>query len=117
MSTYGQVLTKKMPMTQLLHIDSSLLYGMSVSRELTSVFVAQWKSAHPGGTVVDRDLNAIAIQPITAEWVAAASSPEALRTEEQKQLFSLSDTFLEELEKADEWIISVPIHSFGISPS
>lgn len=102
-------------MPQLLHIDSSPLYGVSVSRELTSTFVAQWKTAHPGGTVVHRDLNATTIPPITAAWVAAAFSPEGSRTEEQKQLLSLSNTFLSELEEADEWIIGVPMHNFGIS--
>ncbi|MFY9938350.1 MAG: NAD(P)H-dependent oxidoreductase, partial [Silvibacterium sp.] len=44
-------------MPKLLHIDSSPLYGRSVSRQLTDAFVTQWKSSHPNGTVVDRDLN------------------------------------------------------------
>src|SRR5271170_3810515 len=34
-------------MSTLLHIDSSPLYGRSVSRELTAAFVTQWKAAHP----------------------------------------------------------------------
>jgi len=33
-------------MSTLLHIDSSPLYGRSVSRELTAAFVTQWKAAH-----------------------------------------------------------------------
>jgi FMN-dependent NADH-azoreductase len=98
----------------LLHIDSSPLYGMSVSRELTATFVGQWKSAHPNGSVIDRDLNATAIPPVTAAWVAAAYTPEASRTEEQKQQLSLSDTFVSELQEADEWVIGVPMHNFGI---
>ena len=36
-------------MSTLLHIDSSPLYGRSVSRELTAVFVTQWRTAHPDG--------------------------------------------------------------------
>jgi FMN-dependent NADH-azoreductase len=59
-------------MFTLLHIDSSPLYGRSVSRQLTGAFVTQWKSSHPDGTVIDRDLNAAAITPITTEWVSAA---------------------------------------------
>ncbi len=102
-------------MPKLLHIDSSPLYGMSVSRELTATFVAQWKTAHPDGMIIDRDLNAIAIPPLTAAWVAAAFTPEASHTEEQKHLLSLSDTFLRELQEADEWVIGVPMHNFGIS--
>ena len=98
----------------LLHIDSSPLYGMSVSRELTATFVAQWKIAHPDGTIIDRDLNGTAIPPVTAAWVAAAYTPDASHTEEQKQLLSLSDTFISELQAADEWVIGVPMHNFGI---
>ena len=58
-------------MSTLLHIDSSPLYGRSVSRQLTGAFVDQWKSSHLDGTVIDRDLNATAISPITAEWVSS----------------------------------------------
>jgi len=85
----------------LLHIDTSPLYGRSVSRQLTNAFVTQWKASHPGGTVVDRDLSATAIPPLTAEWVGAAYTPEASRTPEQKAALALSDTLLAELEQAD----------------
>src|SRR5215469_3556820 len=88
-------------MPTLLHIDSSPLYGRSVSRQLTGAFVSQWKAAHPNGTVVDRDLNATPIPPITGEWVGAAYTPEAARTAQQKELLALSDTLLSELEQAD----------------
>jgi FMN-dependent NADH-azoreductase len=103
-----------MNMPKLLHIDSSPLYGVSVSRKLTAAFVAQWKAAHPDGTIIDRDLYATAIPPVTAAWVAAGYAPEASRTEEQKQQLSLSDTFLSELQEAGEWVIGVPMHNFGI---
>ena len=101
-------------MLTLLHIDSSPLYGRSVSRQLTSAFVTQWQSSHPDGTVVDRDLNATPIPPITAEWVGAAYTPEEARTPQQKELLALSDTLLGELEQADEYIIGVPMHNFGV---
>ncbi len=102
-------------MPTLLHIDSSPLYGMSVSRELSATFVAHWKMSHPDGTVVDRDLNSTAMPPLTAAWVAAAFTPEQQRLEEQRQQLSLSDTLLSELQLADEWVIGVPMHNFGIS--
>jgi FMN-dependent NADH-azoreductase len=101
-------------MSTLLHIDSSPLYGRSVSRQLTGAFVTQWKSSHPDGTVVDRDLNATPISPITAEWVGAAYTPEEARTRQQKDLLALSDTLLAELEQADEYVFGVPMHNFGV---
>ena len=101
-------------MSTLLHVDSSPLYGRSVSRELTASFVAQWKSSHPDGSVIDRDLNATAIPPVTSEWVGAAYAPEEARTPEQKKLLSLSDSLLAELEQADEYVFGVPMHNFGV---
>jgi FMN-dependent NADH-azoreductase len=101
-------------MTTLLHIDSSPLYGRSVSRELTGAFVAQWKSAHPDGAVIDRDLNANSIPPINADWVSAVYTPEEARTAQQKELLSLSDSLFAELEKADEYVFGVPMHNFGV---
>ena len=101
-------------MSTLLHIDSSPLYGRSVSRQLTGAFVDQWKSSHLDGTVIDRDLNATAIAPITAEWVGAAYTPEEARTPQQKELLAVSDVMLTELDRADEYVIGVPMHNFGV---
>ena len=101
-------------MPTLLHIDSSPLYGRSVSRELTGAFVAQWKSSHPDGTVVERDLNSTSLPPISAEWVGAVYTPEKGRTPEQNKLLILSDTLLAELDRADQYVIGVPMHNFGV---
>ena len=101
-------------MPTLLHIDSSPLYGRSVSRQLTGAFVTQWQSSHPDGKVNDRDLNATTISPINAEWVGAAYTPEETRTPQQKELLELSDTLIAELEQADEYVIGVPMHNFSV---
>lgn len=101
-------------MPKLLEIDSSPRYGRSVSRQLTDAFVAQWKSSHPDGAVVDRDLNATPIPPVTAEWVGAVHTPEEARTPQQKQVLALSDTLIAELEQADEYVIGVPMHNFSV---
>jgi FMN-dependent NADH-azoreductase len=101
-------------MTTLLHIDSSPLYGRSVSRELTGAFVAQWRSSHPDGTVIDRDVNSTSIPPIDAGWVNAVYTPEEARTPQQRELLSLSDSLLAELEQADEYVFGVPMHNFGV---
>jgi FMN-dependent NADH-azoreductase len=101
-------------MPTLLHVDSSPLYGRSVSRELTGAFVTQWKSSHPDGTVIDRDLNATPIPPVNAEWVGAVYTPEEAHNPEQKRLLALSDSLVAELEQADEYVIGVPMHNFGV---
>ena len=101
-------------MPTLLHIDSSPLYGRSVSRELTAAFVSQWEASHPGQRVVYRDLNATAIPPVTEEWVDAVNTPEETRTRQQTALLWLSDSLLAELEQTNEYVIGVPMHNFGV---
>ncbi len=101
-------------MSTLLHVDSSPLYGRSVSRQLSDAFVAQWRSSHPDGRVIDRDLNGTSIPPISAEWVGAVYTPEEARTSRQKELLSLSDSLLAELEQADEYVFGVPMHNFSV---
>ena len=98
----------------LLHIDSSPLYGRSVSRELTAAFVSQWEASHLGGRVVYRDLNATAIPPVTEEWVDAVYTPEKARTQQQNALLWLSDLLLAELEQTNEYVVGVPMHNFGV---
>jgi FMN-dependent NADH-azoreductase len=101
-------------MPTLLQIDSSPLYGRSISRQLTDAFVAQWKSSHPGGKIIDRDLYAVSIPSIDAAWVGAVYTPEAAQTPEQKKILSLSDSLLAELWQADEYVFGVPMHNFSV---
>ncbi len=101
-------------MSTLLHVDSSPLYERSVSRQLSGAFVERWKLKHPGATVIDRDLTATSLPPISAEWVGAVYTPEDARTPQQKKLLELSDTLLAELYRADQWVIGVPMHNFGV---
>lgn len=101
-------------MSTLLHIDSSPLYGRSVSRQLTDAFATEWKASHPNGVVIHRDLNATAISPVNAEWVGAAYTPAEARTPQQKEVLALSDKLIAELEQADEYVFGVPMHNFGV---
>lgn len=101
-------------MSTLLHVNSSPLYGRSVSRTLSDAFVEQWKTSHPAGKVIERDLTSTVIPPINAEWVGAVYTPENVQTAEQKQLLTLSDSLLAELAEADEYVFGVPMHNFGV---
>ena len=99
----------------LLEIESSPLgNGASISRQLTGEFVQQWRQAHPGGTVITRDLSTSRLPAVTAEWIVAMSTPEENRTEEQRDVLVLSDMLIGELKAADEYVFGVPMHNFGI---
>jgi FMN-dependent NADH-azoreductase len=100
-------------MPTLLHIDSSPLES-SVSRELTREFVDTWKTTHPGGNVVDRDLAANPPSPVSQASIFSSFTPEATRTAEQKAALAHSDELIAELEQADEYVIGVAMHNFSI---
>jgi FMN-dependent NADH-azoreductase len=102
-----------MPST-LLHLDSSPLGDHSVSRHLTAEFVKNWKLANPGGRVITRDTTVSAIPPVTAAWVGAAYTPAEALTAEQASTLALSDTLIAELVAAEEYVLGVPMHNFGI---
>ena len=100
-------------MPTLLHLDSSPLES-SISRELTREFVKTWKAAHPDGTVIARNLAAHPAEPLDAQWIGAAFTPEAGRTPEQKDALAFSDELIGELQKVDEYVIGVAMHNFSI---
>jgi FMN-dependent NADH-azoreductase len=101
-------------MATLLRIDSSPMAAASVSRHMSETFVESWKKAHPGGTVVTRDLTKSGLVSINAEWVAAAYAPSESRTAEQKAALAKSDELLAEIDAADELAIGVSMHNFNI---
>ncbi|MEI9977421.1 MAG: NAD(P)H-dependent oxidoreductase [Edaphobacter sp.] len=101
-------------MPTLLHIDSSPLGEASISRHLTNSFINDWKFANPDGTVITRDLTTTVIPPINAAFVGAIYTPADALTPAQKELTALSDTLIAELQTADEYVIGVPMHNFGI---
>jgi FMN-dependent NADH-azoreductase len=103
-------------MPTLLQLDASPL-ETSVSRELTREFVASWKTANPGGTVLYRDLARLTPAPISQPWIHAAYTPANSRTAEQKALLATSEELIHELESADEVVIGVPMHNFSVPAS
>jgi FMN-dependent NADH-azoreductase len=101
-------------MSTLLHIDSSPLGEASISRHLTSEFVQSWKQANPAGKIITRDVTTSNIPSVTGAWVGAIYTPAESLTSEQKQITALSDTLIDELFAADEYVFGVPMHNFGI---
>ena len=102
-------------MPTLLHLDSSPMGDASVSRHLSALYAAKWAAANPDGTVITRDLMTSGLTPVTAAWVAAAYTPAEFLTSEQKETLALSDTLIAELEAAEEYVIGLPMHNFGVA--
>jgi FMN-dependent NADH-azoreductase len=98
----------------LLKIDSSPMGERSVSRKLTAEFAKIWLKAHPGRTVISRDLTTLHIPVVDGTWAAAAHTPEDARTAQQKDALAVSEFLIAELQNADEYVVGVPMHNFSI---
>ncbi len=101
-------------MATLLKIDSSPMGEHSISRKLTAEFAASWQKAHPGGTVISRDLTTTKLPVVNRLWVGAAHTPEDSHSPEQREVLAVSDTLIAELRQADEYVFGVPMHNFSI---
>jgi FMN-dependent NADH-azoreductase len=100
---------------RLLHVNSSAR-GSSVSWQLTSGFVNDWKEQNPTGEVMERDLaKTLFPPPVTDEWVQAVNADPTNRTGVQRWAISPSDIFIGELAAADTIVIGAPMHNFTIS--
>src|SRR5260370_31806495 len=101
-------------MSILLKIDVSTRGGVSISRRLSSLFLEQWREAHPDCAIIERDIAATDLPFLEFPWIAANFTRSSARTEEQKTLLVPSDELVAELQKADEYVIATPMYNFGI---
>jgi FMN-dependent NADH-azoreductase len=101
-------------MATLLKIDSSPMGEHSISRKLSAEFAATWQKAHPGGTVITRDLTTTKLPVVNGLWIRAAHTPEDSHSPEQREALAVSDTLIAELRQADEYVFGVPMHNFSI---
>jgi FMN-dependent NADH-azoreductase len=102
-------------MATLLRIDSSpLASDASFSRQLTAEFVQEWRRTHVDGKLVTRDLATTRLQPISAEWIGAAYTPDANLSPSQREVLAVSNQLIAELESADEYVIGVAMHNFSV---
>jgi FMN-dependent NADH-azoreductase len=101
-------------MSTLLKLDSSPMGQGSISRKLTAQFTETWLKSHPGGKVIERDLTMLNLPVVDASWVGAAHTPESSRAAAQSKALATSDSLINDLEQADEYVFGVPMHNFSI---
>jgi FMN-dependent NADH-azoreductase len=100
---------------KLLHIDSSILGGSSVSRQLTQNIVAQWQASHPGTTVDYLDLAQSAPSHLSAESMGfRAPAGTAPLSEVQKRENALSEALVSQFLAADVVVVGAPLYNFSI---
>jgi FMN-dependent NADH-azoreductase len=101
-------------MRTLFLLHTSLQGPESLSSSLASDYVAQWQANHQDGRVISRDLATNPVPHLTAERFAAFTTAADERNAEQLAIAAFSDELINELQEADEILIALPMHNFGI---
>lgn len=90
----------------LLHVDSSILAGQSVSRQLSAAVVAQLRKDDPGLQVTYRDLVSAPIPHLSGAHLAADPSLQAD--------LDLGQAVLDEFLAADVVVVGLGFYNFGV---
>lgn len=98
---------------KLLHVDSSVLGGDSVSRQLSRDVVEQWERRHPSVETVYRDLAARPPAPLSGETMAARRTKGEL-TPVQRAERATDEELVREFLGADVIVIGAPMYNFTI---
>jgi FMN-dependent NADH-azoreductase len=100
---------------KLLHIDSSILGGNSVSRQLTASIVAEWVANHPGTTVEHLDLATDSPSHLSAESLGfrLPANLEGL-SDAQKRENAISEKLVAQFVAADVVVVGAPLYNFSI---
>lgn len=98
----------------ILHIDSSVTGGNSVSRRLTRSIVDEWQRAHPGAAVTYRDLAADAPDHLSSETLGARFAPVEQHSASQREQRRMDEALLEEFLAADLVVLGAPMYNFSV---
>ncbi|WP_257460838.1 FMN-dependent NADH-azoreductase [Archangium lipolyticum] len=101
-------------MSKLLIVETSPRGDQSISRNMTRRFVAEWRAAHPGGEVAERDLMETELPFVTAPWLQAYFTPPEQHSPGMKEALRLSDELVAELLAADHLVIATPVYNYNV---
>ncbi len=101
-------------MAKLLHIDSSILGGNSVSRQLTAQIVASWKASHPGTDVSYLDLASDTPSHLSAESLGFRMPTGSAMTDVQTRENAVSEALVSQFLAADVIVVGAPLYNFAI---
>lgn len=99
---------------RLLHVDSSILGGNSVSRTLTAEIVEAERRQIPGLQVVYRDLAEHPFQHISGSHLAAAQAEPVKLPPPLQQDLAQGQAALDEFLAADIVVVGAPMYNFSV---
>ena len=101
-------------MSKLLHIDSSILGGNSVSRQLTAQIVASWRASHPTAEVSYLDLAADTPSHLSADSLGFRAPAGATQSDVQQRENAISEALVSQFLAADVIVVGAPLYNFAI---
>ncbi|WPQ64777.1 NAD(P)H-dependent oxidoreductase [Chitinophaga sancti] len=100
---------------RILHLITSPRKSQSYSAQLGNAIVEKLTAAHPGSTVVVRDLAAAPFPHLEEAHIQSFFTPEENRSAEQVSAIAHSDEAIAELLAADVVVIGAPMYNFSIT--
>ena len=101
-------------MKTLLQLKSSIFSGNGQSSRLADEFIAAWREANPGATIIVRDLARDPLPHLDAERFAALLARPGDRTPAQVAVVEQSDALIEEMRRAQVIVLGLPMYNFGL---
>jgi len=101
-------------MSKLLHIDSSILGGNSVSRQLTAQIVASWRAGHPATEVSYLDLAVNTPGHLSAESLGFRLPAGTVLSDVQQRENVISEALVSQFLAADVIVVGAPLYNFSI---
>ena len=101
-------------MTTILRIDVSARTERSLTRGLSQRFIDEWLKQRPSDKIVQRDIGLNPPPAVSEDWIAAAFTSAKERTKDQQATLQLSDTLIDEVERADIILLGVPMYNYGM---
>lgn len=100
----------------LFRLDASIRTEGSSSRALADLVENQWCETAPGTQVTHRH---IGTSPFASDaWanaVTGSGTPEAERTDAQRNAVATAAGLVDELDRSDAFLFAVPLYNFGVS--
>lgn len=101
-------------MTTLLHIDASARGERSLSRKLSAAFIKAWAHAEADAEIIVRDVGFNPPPFMTEQWISAVFTATDRLSHEQSERIRLSDTLIDEIDRADVIVIASPMYNYGM---
>jgi len=102
------------PSASLLLIHASPRGERSHSRRLADEFLQAWKTTHPHGDAVVRDLGYEPPPFVSEAWIEGAFTPPEGHSHAARAAVRVSDRYVDELLAAEEIVIATPIYNLSI---